>query len=40
LIQLCDNNLENIVAFIAGFDRVVLLDRKDRLGQAISGSIA
>lgn len=33
-------NLDSAIAFLRGFDRLILLTRRDKLGQAISGAIA
>ena len=33
-------NIDSAIAFLRGFDRLILLTRRDKLGQAISGAIA
>jgi len=40
LLGLMNRSNTNALKFLSGFDRVVLLTRRDKLGQAISGAVA
>ncbi len=40
LLPLVGGNLNSAIGFLGSFDRLILLTRRDKLGQAISGAIA
>lgn len=40
LLAVGGKNAPNIQSFVVGFDRLVLMTRRDKLGQAVSGAIA
>lgn len=40
MLALVGKKNEDILRFVAGFDRLVLITRRDKLGQAVSGAIA